>query len=472
MTVPDAVHTRDDLDALLRSCTNYEKMPAFHQGRVRVDLTRMHAILAACDHPERAVPSVHITGSKGKGSTATLCAQILGTLGSVGLHTSPHLVRMEERLTVSGRAIDEAQLLARTNELLAVLRRISDPTAAIPYAGGFPTFFEYITLIGFLHFRASAVSFAVHEAGMGGRLDATNVLSPVACAITNVELEHVAVLGATTAAIAEEKGGIVKPTAALCTAEPRGTDARRVLDRIAAEVGVPVLALGEEIRVRRAEERGDGLVDGAARGASWGAAWEVATPSSRYPDLRPAILGHHQGANLALAVALAEQAAAATGRHLDPVAVAQAVHGMTLPGRLEQVAADPPVVLDGAHTAASARCALDAVREAWPDREVVVVLAMARDKGRAEVAALLAQTSFVVVSAYDNPRASPPDELLGFVRAAGGRGETAADPQKALARARELAEDKSVVLVMGSLYLVGAVRTLFPGGGSGPGNPP
>lgn len=438
------IENRQDFDELLRAATNYERMPEFHAGRVRIDLTRMHRYVERLGHPELAMPAVHITGSKGKGSTAALTARILGFVaGPVGLHTSPHLHRMEERVAVDQRPIGERDLFAATNDILDAQADGPDP--------GFPTYFELMTLVAFLHFRRVGARFAVHEVGLGGRLDATNVLRPCAVAITNIELEHAAILGGTLEAIAEEKGGIIKGGAPVITGVPPGTAPFAVLARIAAQHASPLLLLGRDITAH-ATSRGP-----------LGQEVTVRTTRRTYDRLQPALLGSHQADNLALAIALAEHAAEVVGQALDQRTVRSAVLGFGVPGRLEIVPGTPPVVIDGAHTGASIAAALRAVREAFPGKRVVALFALAVDKERTTCARAVARADLVVTTRYDHPRATDPDQLAAEVQRAGGRAEVAAAPGIGLDRARELAEKQGLVLVVGSLYLAGELRRAVDG---------
>ncbi len=432
------------LRALLGRLTNYERMPDFHAGRVRVDLERMRELVRRLGHPERAAPVLHVTGTKGKGSTATLAARLLTAHGLVtGLHTSPHLERMEERVRVDLEPIDGPAMIEATNRILD----------AVPSAtpAEFPTFFEWVTLVAFLHFRERRVDVAVHEVGLGGRLDATNVVLPTATVVTQVDLEHTRVLGGTIEAIAAEKAGIVKPGAPLFTAVPIGHPAEPVLIHAAAEAGVETIRLGRELDARVVEVTGDGMTV------------EVRLGERSFGPLRTSLLGAHQAENLALALAASETLLEKLGRALDPDTVARALEGFVLPGRLELLARSPTVLVDGAHTAASLRGALEAARSTHAPARVVLVLAMAGDKDLDAAAEAAAAADRVVVTRYDHPRAAPPDELAARVEAAGGTVETVPDLQKACSRALDLAEREGLVLVAGSLYLIGPARRAIAG---------
>lgn len=439
------ISDREQFDQLLRECTNYERLPAFHAGRVRVDLERMRLLAGRLGHPQRVAPTAHVTGTKGKGSTATLLARILSrAAGPTGLHVSPHLHRMEERVSVDGVPIGEAALFSVTNEILAAVGDDPDP--------GFPTFFEFITLAAFLHFRNRRVAFAVHEAGMGGRLDATNIVAPAVTVITNVGLEHTAVLGESVEAIAAEKAGIVKPGAPLLTAIPADSAALRVVRAVAAEAGVACLRLGEEIELSR----------------TGGSDWQVSTPARTYSCPGDRLPGRFQGENLALAVAAAEQLVP----DLDPEAVEEALRDAVLPGRFERVGSAPELILDGAHTKESIALVLDEAARRARGGPLVLLLALAADKDVTGAARLVARAGPVITTGYDSPRACDPHELSEQVRLAGGRAEPIEDPARALQRARQLADKEGTVLVIGSIYLAGLVRALVLGSPTEEGSSP
>ncbi len=437
----EPIRSRRELDELLRSSTNYENLPEFHAGRVRTDLERMLVYTERLGHPERASPVLHVTGTKGKGSTASLAARLaLALRAPVGLHTSPHLERLEERVAVDFEPIDEQDLLAAAGEVVAARAAGPDP--------GFPTFFEFITLVAFLHFRRRAVACAVHEVGMGGTLDATNVVSPAATAITNVALEHAAVLGGTVEAIAAEKAGIIKPGAPVVTGVRPGEPAWEPIAAAAARAAAPLLLLGRDLRVLRLR-----------RCAGGGLEVHVRTARGDYPGLRLALCGAHQAENLALAIGLVEILAEKLGCELAAPAARAALEGFTLPGRLEQLGSDPVIVIDGAHTLESLRLALAEARLSFAAARTIVLFAMAGDKDLAGAARLLASAGQVITTAYESPRAADPGLLERLIRGSGGSAQAVADPGEALERARDLAGRDGLVLVVGSMYLAGCARS-------------
>lgn len=442
------VADRCEFDRLLASATNYERMPEFHAGRVRVDLERMRRYVERLQHPERSCPVVHITGTKGKGSTSALVARILSFAGfRTGLHTSPHLERLEERVQVDLEPISEAALLAATN-------RVLDAAHVAPVLE-FPTFFELMTLVAFLEFERVGCRFAVHEVGLGGRLDATNVVLPAVTAITNVALEHTAILGSTIAEIAQEKSGIVKPGAPLVTAAEG--EALAVANAAARIAGVAVRRVGHDLAIDDLRVRRDGIEVG------------IRTWRRRYPRLELALRGRHQATNLALALGILEVLAENDHLTIEVDAVREALRGFAVPCRMETISTQPSIVVDGAHTPESIAAAIDTLREEAPDRKIVALCGMARDKDVTRAAEVLARVAAVVATTYGNDRERDPEEIARSIQESGGQAVVEKDPGSGLARACHLAEREGVecvVLVVGSLYLASRVRALVLGKGA------
>jgi dihydrofolate synthase/folylpolyglutamate synthase len=367
------------------------------------------------------VPAVHIAGTNGKGSVAAMTESMLRRAGwRTGLFTSPHLVRFTERIRIAGVEID-GEVLGRLDEKVAA--------TAVPL-----TYFEVATVLGFLAFADAGVQIAVLETGLGGRLDATSVCHPLACAITSIAFDHEAILGDTLGQIAAEKAGIAKAGVPL------------FLGRLPVEAEASVVRLA------------------AAAGAP------VKRPDLDYPPAPadPALPGAHQRSNAAIAVALAREATRALGR---PIADADVVAGLTAvewPGRLERVAGD--VLLDCAHNAEGTR----ALAAALPDSPYrVLVTSIVRDKDAATMLKALAPCfDQVIVTRSPSERAIAPAELAGLVERTRSEPRTVVcldDPVVALVEARRLAAavPGGLVVVAGSIFLVGALRAHLLGGGRG-----
>lgn len=393
------------------------RLRAVRSQGVLLGLDRVRLALDRLGAPERRVPAVHIAGTNGKGSVAAMTDAILRRAGwKTGLFTSPHLVRFTERIRIAGVEVD-GDVLGRLDGELA--------------ATGVPlTYFEVATVLAFLAFAEAGVELAVLETGLGGRLDATSVCHPLACAITSIALDHQAILGHSLAEIAVEKAGIAKPGVPLILG-PLPPEAEASVLREAAAACAPVRRAGID-----------------------------------YPPapIAPALSGAHQRANAAIAVALARAAAANLGRPLADGDVVAGLAEVRWPGRLERIA--PDVLLDCAHNVEGARALAAALPETT---RRILVTSIVRDKDAASMLAVLApHFDRVVVTRSTSDRAIPPVELAALVGSTRGGGRDVVcvdDPVVALAEARRTAGPPAaeptgdrLVVVAGSIFLVGAVR--------------
>ena len=409
------------LDALV----NWERRD--RDAAMRRGIEPVADVLERLGSPHASFRCVHVAGTKGKGTTSSLVAAALARAGlRTGLYTSPHVDRIHERIRVDGRDVDDPTL-ARALELALGAR---ERAVAQGTPGAAATWFDLVTAAGFLVFAEAKVAWAVVECGLGGRLDSTNVVHGEVCIVTNVDLEHTAVLGSSLAAIAREKGGILKRGATLVT----------------GVLSDPALASDEDPAR---------ILDGIARG--------LRCPVLRPPALAPTMLER----NVDLArLALDELGARdVRDRHGWPVGGrlldAGTVEAARLPGRLEKRSVGGiPVVLDAAHVPSSVRMVLDELA-GDPDLpgKPVAVVALGRDKDARGIFRILASaTDTVVCTTVPSGPLSAAEVLAEEARCAGLGAETAADPRTAYARALELAEDGRWVLVIGSFYLAGAIR--------------
>jgi len=429
--IRDLAAARAFLDALV----DHERRPV-RRVRTPFDLARFRRLVEALEHPERSFPVLHVGGTKGKGSSSALAAALFRAAGlRVGLYLSPHVTTELERIQVDGVEIAPEAFTAGLERLRPLLG---------VDGGRRPTWFEALTALALDHFRDRRVDVAVLEVGLGGRLDATNVVRPECAVITNVSLDHTEVLGATVGAIAREKAGIVKEGVPVVTGA--AGEALEVIAAAAARAGAPLFRLGEEVRVAgvrpepgRAEVRLD-LV--TAEGAREG--------------LVVGLAGRHQAANAALAVAAAEIVAGRMGRALPEAAVRGGLRAARLPGRLEAL---PGLILDGAHNVAAMEALAEAIRDHHPGRRFVTLFGCAADKDAGGMLRALAPVvEELVVTAIPSPRSADPEALR---RLAPGPATVAGDPLEGLAEARRRAGG-APVLVTGSFYLVGAVRASRP----------
>ena len=410
---------------------------------MKFGLETMRALVAEMGHPEQAYPTLLIAGTNGKGSVAAYVDAALRASGlRTGRYTSPHLVRVNERITVDGREIG-----ARGFE--AAVRVVRDAAERLVRRGvlrAHPTFFEVLTAAAFAHFRRAGVDVAVLEVGLGGRLDATNVAEPLASAIVSIDFDHEVYLGRTLAAIAREKSGVMRvgrPT---------------VIGPLAVEARSAVCARAREVGARVVEaRRGARVLPGRRRRASPADPYDLLTPAAAYAGLRP-LPGWHQRDNVLVAVRLVEEAKSG-GLPIDLSKIPEAIARTRWPGRLETVPGDPSLVLDGAHNPAGARAL--AAHLAFGPPFVLVFGAMA-DKDVAGLArALFAPAAAIVLTRPRVARAATPAELARRAGPLAARAHRQPSVSRALALARHLARSlgpPTIVVVAGSLYLVGAVK--------------
>ncbi|MCX6020301.1 MAG: bifunctional folylpolyglutamate synthase/dihydrofolate synthase [Chloroflexi bacterium] len=434
--------TYEEAVAYLHTLANFETGGNRDQAvaAARWDLGRMEALLARLGNPHRTARTVHIAGTKGKGSTAAMIAAALRSAGHhTGLYTSPHLHSFRERIRVDADDIPPA----RVGLLLPSVR---DAVEAVHAEGewGTLTWFEVMTALAFCHFAAEGVDVQVLEVGLGGRLDATNIVTPDVAIITPISLDHTGILGTTHAAIAREKAGIIKPGIPVVTA-PQPEEALAVIAEIAAERGSELIQVGWDIRWERvgSDREGQTLM-------VWGR-------DGGY-HLRIPLLGAHQAENAAVAVGALEVLDEA-GVSVSPEHMMVGLSGVRWPGRLETVAERPLVVLDGAHNVASAARLRQSMRDSYQYRKLVLVMGTSADKDLTGMAAELAPIAdSVVVTQAASPRSAPLDALEAAFAVHGHEARPATTVAQALRLARQLAGPDDLILVTGSLFVVAEAR--------------
>jgi len=409
--------------------TDYERKGPPRATNRNYNLRRMARLLEDLDHPERAFRCVHIAGTKGKGSVAIATEMILRARGKrTGLYTSPHLMSMLERIRVDGSPTGDREFVDAAERMRAAMERVR------------PTYFEIMTAAAFVVFAERKVDLAVIEVGLGGRLDATNLVTPEACAITRIEYDHTEVLGRTLGRIAGEKAGILKPGIPVVLAEQRPA-ARRVIVREARRVGAPVIPAPQVGQVR-------------SRWSRRGFVLEFEMDGRRYTA--PAA-GAHQAENLAVALALARRVVSVT-----PEAAAEAFRRCAFPGRIELVRRRPDVVIDTAHNPASARALRGTLEVVAPGRPWILVFGTPRDKDAGGMFRhLLAGTRLLILTRARHPRAASPEDLAA--RAGSVPKLVVADVARAVRLACKAARRRDLVVVAGSFVVAGEARgSLLP----------
>jgi dihydrofolate synthase/folylpolyglutamate synthase len=454
----------------------------------KFDLTHMRVLLEALDHPERRFPGVLIAGTNGKGSTAATLASILNASGlKTGLYTSPHLVRINERIRVNGREISDADF----SELHGKVDRVAERLVAQGDLPWHPSFFEMMTAIAFEHFARDQVKIAVLEVGMGGRLDATNVVDPVVSVITDISLDHQKFLGNTVSEIAAEKVGIIRPGGVVVTL-PQQPEANDVIGNTIMNVGaravnavpyVPPVSPASArylVRVAREDSNFDSNEKSAKKSAE-GAENGNAVYVYRYPLqvmgrqilVESPLVGRHQLRNVALAIATAEELSRQGFGGISPEAIEQGIRETHWPGRFQVISAQaspenglperssPEIVLDVAHNPAGAWALRSALSERYEDRRLIFVFGAMRDKAISEMTEILFPLAKrVIVTQPENPRSASPEEIQQATARTGSEVEVAPNVASALKRAKTLAGPTGVVVITGSIYLVGEVMRL------------
>jgi len=425
--------------AYVESFTNLERQAGAARTPLRLD--RMRTLLAAFGNPEGSFRAIHLAGSKGKGSTATFVAHILMRAGfRVGLYTSPHLRDYRERITIGGRPTDDSRLLLALDKIRRHVETAYPHPTQHPSdlsASERPTTFELLTLLAFVLFRESGCDWAVIETGLGGRLDATNVLQPVASVITRIEREHTEYLGETIAEIAAEKAGIIKQGVPVFLAD-QTSEAREVLLRHAASVDAPVFELSEALKALAVEITPAGTTVRA----------RFAGPYELSATLR--LIGRIQAENAALAAHVARS----TLPDLPDDAVANGLAEAWLPARGELTQTTPIAMLDGAHTPASVAAVASEFAELYRSGRTLLFGAVRGKDYGAMAAALAPLFDHVIIARPGTFKPSDLDELAEAFRGVHRAVRLQADPEAAWELACGLGNP---ILVTGSFYLVAEI---------------
>ncbi len=441
-----AIKTYDSALRYLFSQTDYEQMLRVRYNKDTFSLDRMRGLMKKLGNPQDKIKTVHVAGTKGKGSTCTMLATMLAASGfKVGLYISPHICDIRERITINQEMISQAALTRLICQVEPIIEKMTDDR---------PTFFEMFTALAFMYFADQDVDVAVIETGLGGRLDSTNIISPAVCGVTSISMDHVHQLGHTLGAIAGEKAGIFKKDipAVSVTQVP---EAKRVLKKMAVEHKAKLMFTGEDIEFsyRVESSRKDGCHTRVC----------LTTPFSRFEHLPVPLPGEHQALNCGLALALLDQLKA-QGMKIDDSAAMAGLAKVYLPGRMEVIRTDPRILVDGAHNAASVQALMRAIGQHVPYDSMVVVFGCAADK---DISGMMEQIStgadkVIFTRAADNPRAADPRELAeAYEERAGRVAQVAPTLAEALRIATSAVSREDIICVTGSFYLVGEAKLLI-----------
>lgn len=423
----------------LYSLTDYEKRRIERYTPETLDLSRVERLLEVVGNPHRKYPAAHIAGTKGKGSTAAIMESVLRAAGyRTGFYTSPHLHTFRERIRVGGSLISRAEVVALVEEFRPLIAQVPGVTT-----------FEAITAMAFTHFARQRVDVLVAEVGLGGRLDATNVLLPEVSVITSLSLDHTCILGETLPEIAYEKAGIIKPGIPVVSA-PQQPEAIHVIEEVSQALRAPLIEVGRDWVWDPGPFDLDGQFFAARRVKSGGD--ELAG------DYWLPLLGRHQLENGTTALA-ALQVLQERGFALSHQSVEAGMRNVSWPGRLEILERDPLVVVDCAHNPYSAQVLRTALGEWFPHHSWVLIFGAFVDKDIAGMLrVLLPIADYLIVTRSQHPRAAAPIEVADIVASIGGGAEVAVNVPRAFQRALAAMEPGSGVLVTGSVSLVGEAR--------------
>ncbi|MGD1042956.1 MAG: folylpolyglutamate synthase/dihydrofolate synthase family protein [Sedimentisphaerales bacterium] len=438
--------TYDEAIKYLFNRTNYEQEKHLRYNVDTFNLKRMEHLLSLVGNPHTKVDTVHIAGTKGKGSTATMLARMLEANGyKVGLYTSPHVVDLHERIIVNSEMISRTAMLGLLNRIYKAVETVSKTSA--------PTFFEIMTAIAFMHFADNKADVAVIETGMGGRLDSTNVIKPKVVGITNLSFDHQKQLGNTIEEIAKEKAGIFKPGVPIVTVQ-QDPNAMRVLKAQAAAVKAPFSVTGVDIdfshRFETSPEHGP-----HNRVC-------LTTPTSKFEHLRVPLLGIHQAVNCGLALAMLDKLKGC-GFDIDNDKSIAGLAKVKLPGRMEMICEDPRILIDGAHNAASIRALMYAIGQSIPYDSMIVIFGCNEDK---DAKGMLQELQFgadkVIFTRSNSAKAMSPDELVEMYAAISGKMcQSAPAIGEALRLAKSAVDKEDLICITGSFYLIGQAKVRF-----------
>jgi dihydrofolate synthase / folylpolyglutamate synthase len=427
----------------LESLTNYEKSPAARYDASNFDLRRMELLLADLGNPQTGRKTVHIAGTKGKGSTAAIVASILRTAGyCCGLFTSPHLYSWQERINVGGRPIPQKDFARLVNLARPLVEKINQSARF-----GCLTTFEVLTAMAFLHFRERGAGFQVLETGMGGRLDATNVVTPDVCVLTSISLDHTQVLGSTLAKIAGEKAGIIKPGCTVVSA-PQDPAAGSVIRARCGELAGQLIQAGEDIKWV------------PISGNLTSQTFQVAGQMRKY-RVRLPLLGDFQMENAALAIAAIETLQR-QGVNITYKDIIRGVSRVKWPARMQILGLSPLIIIDGAHNAYSIRRVVESIRKHFVYTRAYVIFGSSNDKDIAGMAGELEGfADRLILTSSRHARAAPVDNLHKLLGNSKLNISREPDAGKSLSAALSMAGKGDLILATGSLFLAAEIQMAF-----------
>lgn len=435
----------------LYSFVDYSLSKSFRYSPVKFELTHIESLVKALGNPQNRYPIIHVAGTKGKGSIAAMCASVLKAAGyKVGLYTSPHLHDYAERIQVNGQPIPHQDLVDLLDEIKPIIATIPELTT-----------FEITTALGFLYFARQQVDAAVFEVGLGGRLDATNIVMPVVSVITSISYDHTYLLGNSLTEIATEKAGIIKPNVPVVVA-PQEEEARLTIEKIAKKRSAPLVQVGKDYHYSMLEHNLNGqslLVWRAADQAIIDQFVEATDAENKRPEkIWIPVLGYHQVENAATAYA-ALQTFQMNSLSISDEAIRKGFAETNWPGRFEVLQREPPVAIDCAHNRDSARKLRLALDDYFPGKPIVMIFGASEDKDlHGMFTELIPRVHQVIATKSFHPRAMEPELIIEMAHQFGKPAKVVANVGEALAEAQKIAGNDMMVLVTGSIFVAAVAR--------------
>ena len=450
--------------AYIEAFIDYERSPDFSRQARFYNLDRISLLLKLLGNPHDRLQVIHIAGSKGKGSTAALVASALTHAGyKTGLFTSPHLITPRERCRIDGELISEADVAFYIDKIKPAIETVSTSEF------GRISFFEIYTALAFTYFADKATDFAVIEVGLGGRLDATNVVTPVATVITPIGLEHTAILGETYAEIAAEKAEIIKEGCPLALA-PQHPDARAVFEKVANERNVSIVAAKihdathnrVSCDVEQDHRASTSQLVQNADGIPIAQQFDVEMDFESYSQLTIPLLGHHQFVNATTAIAVIE-CLKQKGYTIPKTSIYAGFKNVQWHGRIQRIMSSPLVVLDGAHSPVSMEALCLTLRESFRYTRAIFIVSLMKDKNLKAIGDIVSKTADTVIGTQisENPRVMPIETIQDAWSDICNEITICPDPEKAIARTLASASPTDLICITGSLYLVGEALKIF-----------
>lgn len=426
--------------------TDYETEKRLRYNITTFNLARMEKLLSLVSNPHKKVPTVHIAGTKGKGSTATMLGKMLeANEYTVGLYTSPHVLHLHERIMVNSKMISESEMLGLLNRIYAPVEKITKTEQV--------SFFEIMTALAFMYFVDQDVDIAVIETGMGGRLDSTNVIRPEVVGITSLSIDHQHQLGDTIGSIAKEKAGVFKQGVPVITVE-QDPEAMDVLKSFAIAAKAPFSVTGSDIDFSQRFEtsREDGPHTRIC----------LTTPTSKFEHLRVPMYGKHQAINCGLALAMLDKLKS-SGYESDDLKSTEGLNDVSLTGRMEMICDDPRIMIDAAHNAASIRALIHAIGQNIPYDSMVVIFGCNSDK---DVEGMLNELRYgadkVVFTRSNSAKAMSPDDLADmYTEICNKMCQSATTLSEAYRLAKSAVDKEDLICITGSFYLIGQAKKRF-----------